>query len=240
MRDGAVSIPLQRLKPRPGISWGPPNERATYVSPPQSVQCLRAVCISTRLISETGGRDWGLKKTYRSIPPFLSRLLLRLPESPSSLSTVESFLAESRLSQLICRLSPAGPSDDGRYSGVFFVEESGVPYCLGVARPFTSDAVVSARLTLVKLELTAVKPPEFMAVNPDVAWGVLKAGASDIETSRSESLVWPSIDACSASVACLAGDSARRLGGVCTLDRLSGLGAGLGVRGPPYSSSSCW
>lgn len=58
--------------------------------------------------------------------PFLSRLLLLLPPS-SSMSTPFSRL-ESRLSWLICRLSPfAGPRLDGLYSGVFFAEVMGVP-----------------------------------------------------------------------------------------------------------------
>lgn len=168
--------------------------------------------------------------------PFFSRLLLlRLP-STSSLSQGESF---STSSQLSCRLSPAGPRDEGRYSGVFFEDASGVLYCFGVERLLFSEATFWGRLILVKPELTAVKPPELVAVKPDETCGVLAAGVSDIWTSWSVSL-WPFMVACSASVACLAGDSARRLKGVLTFDRFIGLWAGLGVRGPPYSSSSCW
>lgn len=97
---------------------------------------------------------------------------------------------------------------------MFLDDEIGVPNCLGVASPLPSEAAFIGRLTLVKPELTAVKPPELMAVNPDETCDVPDGGASDMATSRSESLAWPFIDACSASVAILVGDSARRLEGV--------------------------
>jgi len=170
---------------------------------------------------------------------FFSRLLLRLPGSPSSLSVGQSFFAESTLSQLNCRLRAAGPRPDGRYSGVFLADGRGVPNCLGVAL-LLSEAGANARLTLVKPALTAVKPPELMAVKPpDVGCGAGAGLASVIGVSQSEFLAYPFIVACKASVAFLAGDSPRRLEGVWTVDRFIGLGAGLGVSGPPYSSSSC-
>lgn len=171
--------------------------------------------------------------------PFFNRLLLLLPASPSSLSVDESFFAESKLSQLSCRFNAAGPRLDGRYSGVFLAEESGVANAFVGVGALESVSAAERRFTLVNPELTAVKPPELMAVNPDVC-GAARGDASVIGTSRSESLLCPFIVACRASVACRAGDSARRPEGVWTLDRFIGLGAGLGVNGPPYSSSSCW
>lgn len=120
--------------------------------------------------------------------PFLSRLLLRLPGSLSSLSAGQSFLAESMLSQLIWRLIAAGPSPDGRYSGVFLADGRGVLNCLGVAL-LLSEAGASGRLTLVKPALTAVNPPELMAVKPpDAGCGAGAGLASVIGVSRSESL----------------------------------------------------
>jgi len=145
--------------------------------------------------------------------PFLSRLLLLLPGSPSSLSVDESFFAKSKLSQLSWRFSVAGPRPEGRYSGVFLLDESGVanPF-VGVA-PFESAAAFGGRFTLVNPELTAVKPPELIAVNPDVC-GAARGDASVIDRSRSESLLCPFIVAWRASVACRAGDSERRPEGV--------------------------
>ena len=97
--------------------------------------------------------------------PFFSRLLLRLPASLSSLSVPFSFF-ESKLSELRCRLSAvAGPRLDGRYSGVFLEDEKGVLNCFGGVRPFGS-AAASGRFTLVKPALTAVNPPELIAVKP--------------------------------------------------------------------------
>lgn len=123
---------------------------------------------------------------------------------------------------------------------MFLDEDVGVLNCLGVAWPLPSDAAFEGRLMLVKPELTAVKPPELTAVKLVVAWGALEGEASFMETSRSESLLGPVTDACTASAAGLVGDSAWMVEGVWTLDRFIGLGAGLGVSGPPYSSSSCW
>lgn len=144
--------------------------------------------------------------------PFLSRLLRRLPLSASSLSVAASLADESRLSQLSCRLSaPAGPRDDGRYSGVLVLP--------------------------LRLEFTAVKALELIAVKPPAAGG-MAIGAS--ETGVSLPLLVPLTVVWRRSDACFAGDSALRLDGVLTVDRFSGLGAGLGVSGPPYSSSNCW
>lgn len=162
--------------------------------------------------------------------PFLSRLLLLLPPS-SSFSTPFS-LAESRLSLLICRLSAvAGPKLDGLYSGVFLAETIGLPNGFVGVLVCTSGAI--ARLTLVNPELTAVKPPELMAVNPP---GVLTCGAgggaSTVGVPRSELT-----EACSTLDACRAGESA--LEGVLMLECFMGLGAGLGVNGPPFSHSNC-
>jgi hypothetical protein len=72
---------------------------------------------------------------------------------------------------------------------VFFVDMVGVPFGLGVTGPFPSDTAGIERLTLVKPELTAVKPPEFTAVKPEAGLGVLEADVSAMETSRSEPLV---------------------------------------------------
>jgi hypothetical protein len=47
------------------------------------------------------------------------------------------------------------------------------------------------------------------------------------------------IDVLRASEARTAGDSPRKLDGVCWCDFFNGDGAGDGVRGPPYSNSSC-
>jgi len=116
---------------------------------------------------------------------------------------------------------------------VFFADDIGVLNCFVGVGPLLSPAGANGRFTLVKPELTAVNPPVLMAVNAVVGCGAVSA-------SRSEPLVWPFTVPCRASVACRAGDSARRLDGVLTLERFMGLGAGLGVRGPPYcSSSSC-
>lgn len=92
------------------------------------------------------------------------------------------------------------------------------------------------RFTLVNPELTAVKPPELMALKPpvetgcDVGTGVCASAAG---VSRSDVT-----EACSALDACRAGESA--LEGVLMLGCFMGLGAGLGVNGPPCSHSSCW
>lgn len=163
--------------------------------------------------------------------PFLSRLLLRLPLS-SSLSRPFS-LAESRLSTLICRFSEfAGPNPEGRYSGVFLAEVMGLVNCFEGVPDLTSAA--GGRLTLVNPELTAVKPPELMAVNPLVAdWGA-EGWASCIGVSLSEFT-----EACKADDANRAGDSPLRLEGVGMFECFMGLGAGLGVSGPPFSVSSC-
>lgn len=162
--------------------------------------------------------------------PFLSRLLLLLPPS-SSLSAPLS-LAKSRLSLLNCRLSAAGPRLDGRYSGVFLAEVIGLPNCFVGVLILGSGA--TGRLTLVNPELTAVKPPELIAVNPLVA-GCGGAGcASTIGVSRSEfTEAWSALDACRA------GESPLRLDGVLMLECFIGLGAGLGVNGPPFSHSNC-
>lgn len=135
---------------------------------------------------------------------------------------------------LICRfIAVDGPRLEGRYSGVFFDEVMGVPNCFVVVLVLGSAA--AGRLTLVKPELTAVKPPELMAVNP-VLTGCGGGGcASSVGVSRSELT-----EACSALDACRAGESPRRLDGVLTLECFIGLGAGLGVNGPPFSHSNCW
>lgn len=120
-----------------------------------------------------------------SLSPFLSRLLRLLPPSASSLSAAASFLAESRLSQLICRLRAVGPKLEGLYSGVFFAEFKGLKDLLcGVL----VTSAWTGRLTLVKPELTAVKPPELMARKPDVTGaGAGGAGASAMGVSCSAS-----------------------------------------------------
>lgn len=170
--------------------------------------------------------------------PFFSRLLRRLPASESSLSVPCSFFDESRLSQLSCRLSEvAAPIAVGLKSGVFFADVIGLPYCFGGVKFLLSTGV--ARLTLAKPELTAVNPPppppELMAVNPP------EVGAtSGVAVSTSCLSPLAPMLACKASLACRAGESPRRLDGVATFERFTGLGAGLGVKGPPYSYSSCW
>ena len=106
--------------------------------------------------------------------PFFNRLLLRPPSSLSSLSVPLSFL-ESRLSVLSCLFNGcAVPRTEGLYSGVFLADVMGEANCFGGVAPLGS-AAASGRLTLVKPELTAVKPPELFtgvkaleltAVNP--------------------------------------------------------------------------
>lgn len=167
--------------------------------------------------------------------PFLSRLLLLLPLSSSSLSAPFS-LVESTLSTLICRFNElVGPRLDGRYSGVFLAELKGLMNCFeGVLIGLASGT--GWRFTLVNPALTAVKP--LMAVNPDVT--VCDAGcgagvcASCIGVSLSEFT-----EACRALEACRAGESHLRLDGVLTFECFIGLGAGLGVSGPPFSVSNC-
>lgn len=104
-----------------------------------------------------------------------------------------------------------------------------VPFGFGV---LGLVSLVAGRLALVKLV------PELMAVKLDWDLGVPRAVVSEFVISTSESLAWQSNDACRASLAWRASESPAVLG-VGTFDRLIGLGAGLGVNGPPYSSSSC-
>lgn len=174
--------------------------------------------------------------------PCLSLLLLRLPLSESSVPF--SFLVMSRLSVLSCRLRGLdSPSEEGRKSGVFLAEDMGLPYCFGGVKLFVS--VECGRLMLVNPALTAVKPPqppELMGVKPEVGAGAdVGVGASLMAISRSCSCLtgFRAKLACNDSVAFRAGESPRRLDGVLTVDRFMGLGAGLGVNGPPYSNSSC-
>lgn len=88
------------------------------------------------------------------------------------------------------------------------------------------------RLTLVKPELTAVKP--LMAVNPDVTGCGAGVCASCSGVSLSEFT-----EACKTLEAWRAGESHLRLDGVLTVECFIGLGAGLGVSGPPFSVSNC-
>lgn len=166
--------------------------------------------------------------------PFLRRLLRRLPPSVSSLSSA-SFLAESEeLSQLIWRLSAVATRLDARLSGVFLADG------VGLSNRFESgvkllESPLVPRLTLVNPELTAVKPPELIAVKPPAGAG----GASAIGVSRSTSFLTPLMVDCRISDAWRAGESPLPLAGVLTVERLIGVWAGLGVKGPPYSCSSC-
>jgi hypothetical protein len=131
---------------------------------------------------------------------------------------------------------------EDRNSGVFFAEDIGLSKCFGDVKLFVS--VGSGRLTLVDPVPTAGKlpePNELMGVKPRKAGADADIGASLMEISRSPSCLTALlvILACNASVAFRAGESPRRLDGVLTADRFMGLGAGLGVNGPPYSNSSC-
>jgi hypothetical protein len=86
-------------------------------------------------------------------------------------------------------LRPEEPRTDERQSGVFLADVAGVPLgLLGVASSFCSGAAAIERLTLVKPELTAVKPLELIAANPGAVLAAPKAGVSDMGTSFSESL----------------------------------------------------
>lgn len=143
-------------------------------------------------------------------------------------------LPESRLSLLICRLSAfAGPRLDGLYSGVFLAEAIGLPNDFVGVLVGGSGAI--GRFTLVNPELTAVKPPELMALKPPVEAGC-GAGA-DVCVSTVGVSLSDVTEACNAPDACRAGESARE--GVLMLECFMGLGAGLGVNGPPFSHSSC-
>lgn len=117
---------------------------------------------------------------------------------------------------------------------MFFAEFMGLMNCFeGVLVGLASAA--GWRLTLVNPEFTAVNPLELMAVNPDVTDCGAGVCVSRIGVSRSEFT-----EACKALDACRAGESHLRLDGVLTLECFIGLGAGLGVNGPPCSVSNCW
>ena len=134
----------------------------------------------------------------------------------------------------------AAASPIGRLSGVFLAEEPGVSnrFGSGVKLLLSPFAV---RLAELDAALTAVKPPELMAVKPPgVLAEVGAGGASSIGVSRSVSFFKLLKLDCKASDAWRVGESPLALEGVFTFDRLGGVGAGLGVSGPPYSCSSCW
>lgn len=140
-------------------------------------------------------------------------------------------------------------SPDGRYSGVALADDIGLSKCrlIGVKLLLSSRSLLTM-LTGVNVAgaiLTGVKPPALTGVNPDVTGGGGGAcGACDGESSMGISLK-PLSDSVfseplSASEARTAGDDPpRRLDGVFKCDFFIGELAGDGVRGPPYSYSSC-
>ena len=133
---------------------------------------------------------------------------------------------------------------DGRYSGVALAEDMG----LSKGRRGGVKLLLSSRSRLLILTgakvagaaLTGVNPPALTGVKPEETGCGVGAGESNmgmffILFSNSSFI----IDALRASEARTAGDSARRLEGVCWCDFFMGEFAGDGVRGPPYSYSSC-
>ena len=160
---------------------------------------------------------------------------------------------ESILSWLNCRFSGfevypfvtgAELRMEGRYSGVFLEEDIGLSIMRrgGVKLDSGSRSrrwlLMLIGVNVVGAALTGVKPPALTGVNPDdKTGGGVGAGASSIGIFFKSSDSF--IDALSASEARMAGDSSRRLEGVCWCDFFIGELAGDGVNGPPYSNSSC-
>lgn len=134
---------------------------------------------------------------------------------------------------------------EGLYSGVFLADDIGLSNGLrGVGVKVALDSR-SRRLLFTGVndegvELTAVKPPAFTGVKPDVACGFGTTGVSNIgmffmlfSNSSFITLVFKASDAR------IAGDSPLKLDGVCCTDLFIGEFAGDGVSGPPYSYSNC-
>jgi hypothetical protein len=185
--------------------------------------------------------------------PFFNRLLRLPPFSPSSGGWLP--LRESRLSWLNCLFNigfdvkplrtGAELRPDGLYSGVFLADDIGLSKGLrggGVKLLLSSRSRrPKTGVKLAGVELTGVKP-EFTGVKPDVTgFGFGATGGSSIgiffmPLSNSSFIIF----VFNASDARIAGDSPRRLDGVCCTDRFIGEFAGDGVRGPPYSYSNCW
>ncbi len=124
---------------------------------------------------------------------------------------------------------------EGGHSVVFLDEGSGFSMDL---RPLSTKIPGADFLIGFKNDgdgLTGVKPGALTAVKPDEITGL---GASNAGVGASESPFSLTAEL-SAVDARIAGDSSRRLEGVCCWVFFKGELAGDGVRGPPYSNSSC-
>jgi hypothetical protein len=132
---------------------------------------------------------------------------------------------------------------EGRYSGVALAEDMG----LSNGRRGGVKLLLSSRSRLLILTganvagaaLTGVKPPALTGVKPEETGCGVDAGESNMGIFLILFSNSSFIEALRASEARTAGDSPRRLEGVCWCDFFRGEFAGDGVRGPPYSYSNC-